>query len=72
MPNPRQNDASPVGAQVFPAGAQRRERHCRCYGDVVRAVRQFMDDVLPVLAFLLYLAVEGLLIYGLLKWAGAL
>ncbi len=31
-----------------------------------------MDEALPVLAFLVYLAIEAVVIYGMLRWSGAL
>lgn len=38
----------------------------------MRTFWQIVDEVLPVLAFLAYVLVEAAVIYGLLKWAGAL
>jgi|GEM_PF-1674045 hypothetical protein len=37
----------------------------------MRALREVMDDLLPFLAFLAYVLVEAVVIYGILKWAGA-
>jgi len=31
-----------------------------------------MDEALPFLAFLVYVAVEAVVIYGMLRWAGAI
>ncbi len=38
----------------------------------MRTLSQILDEVLPALAFLVYVAVEAAVIYGLLKWSGAL
>ena len=38
----------------------------------MRAVWQLVDEALPVLAFLAYLAVEAVVIYAMLRWAGAI
>lgn len=37
----------------------------------MRSLREVVDDLLPFLAFLAYVTVEALVIYGMLKWAGA-
>lgn len=37
----------------------------------MRALRKVMDDLLPFLAFLAYVLVEAVVIYAMLKWAGA-
>lgn len=38
----------------------------------MRQVWQFVDEALPVLAFLVYVAVEAIVIYGMLRWVGAI
>ena len=38
----------------------------------MRAVGHLVDEALPVLAFLVYVVVEAVVIYTLLRWAGAL
>ncbi len=37
----------------------------------VRLIAQCVDEVLPTLAFLVYVAVEAAVIYGMLRWVGA-
>lgn len=38
----------------------------------MKAFWEFVDGALPVLAFLVYVAIEAVVIYGLLRWAGAI
>ncbi len=38
----------------------------------MRALREVVDEFLPLLAFLAYVLVEAVVIYAMLKWAGAL
>lgn len=38
----------------------------------MKAVWQILDELLPLLAFLVYVAVEAAVIYGMLRWAGAI
>ena len=37
----------------------------------MRVLREVVDDLLPLLAFLAYVLVETVVIYAMLKWAGA-
>lgn len=37
----------------------------------MRALREVVDAMLPLLGFLAYVLVEAVVIYGILKWAGA-
>ena len=43
-----------------------------CSNPTVRVLSQIVDEILPTLAFLVYVMVEGAVIYGMLKWSGAL
>ena len=43
-----------------------------CSNPAVRLLSQIVDEVLPTLAFLVYVMVEEAVIYGMLKWTGAL
>ncbi len=46
--------------------------HWHCSNPAVRLLSQIVDEVLPTLAFLVYVLVEAVVIYGMLKWTGAL
>ena len=48
------------------------ERHWHCSKQVVQLLNQIADEILPALAFLAYVLVELAVIYGMLKWTGAL
>ena len=48
------------------------EGHWQCSNPAVRVLSQILDEVLPALAFLVYVVVEAAVIYGMLKWTGAL
>jgi hypothetical protein len=38
----------------------------------MKAVWKTLDELLPLLAFLVYVAVEAVVICGMLRWAGAI
>jgi hypothetical protein len=37
----------------------------------MKALSHILDELLPALAFLVYVLVEAAVVYGLLKWTGA-